>query len=63
METPTDAGYPSTVATHGISCEPCHKIASVNVENINYPGIFPGARHTLPGGRSTLHGGRSTLHG
>ncbi|MBT8486523.1 MAG: hypothetical protein HKO59_06390 [Phycisphaerales bacterium] len=43
METPSDATYPSAVSSHGISCETCHKIASVNVENINYPGIIEGA--------------------
>ncbi|MFN0059759.1 MAG: hypothetical protein ACKVX7_14975 [Planctomycetota bacterium] len=29
-------------ATHGISCEVCHKIADVDVSRINFPGIFPG---------------------
>ncbi len=43
MESPVDPGYPSIGANHGISCEVCHKIADVNVRNINYPGVFPGA--------------------
>lgn len=34
---------PSDAVGHGISCEVCHKIAHVNVDQINYPGIFPGA--------------------
>lgn len=34
---------PSEAVVHGISCEVCHKIADVNVDQINYPGIFPGA--------------------
>ncbi|MCP3978402.1 MAG: hypothetical protein GY716_03585 [bacterium] len=34
---------PSEQVMHGISCEVCHKIGDVNVDNINYPGIFPGA--------------------
>lgn len=40
---PTDPGYPSIGTVHGISCETCHKIAEVDVEKINFPGIFPGA--------------------
>jgi hypothetical protein len=43
MEGPLDTDYPSPAAAHGISCDVCHKIAHVNVENINYPGLFPGA--------------------
>ncbi len=34
---------PSEAVGHGISCEVCHKIAHINVDQINYPGIFPGA--------------------
>ncbi len=30
-------------ALHGISCEVCHKVADVDVDKINFPGIFPGA--------------------
>jgi hypothetical protein len=33
---------PDTVL-HGISCESCHKVADVDVSNIDYPGLFPGA--------------------
>ncbi|RMH10894.1 MAG: hypothetical protein D6695_10560 [Planctomycetota bacterium] len=43
MENPTDDGYPSPAAAHGISCEVCHKVADVDVSKINFPGIFPGA--------------------
>ncbi len=43
MLTPNDPGYPSTAVLHGISCETCHKMASVDVEKIDFPGIFPGA--------------------
>ncbi len=28
---------------HGVSCEVCHKIANVDTNKINFPGIFPGA--------------------
>ncbi|MCP3978398.1 MAG: hypothetical protein GY716_03565 [bacterium] len=39
-----DTSAPPTLELlHGISCEVCHKIADVDVANINYPGIFPGA--------------------
>lgn len=27
---------------HGVSCEVCHKIADVNVDKVNSPGIWPG---------------------
>ncbi|MCP5022765.1 MAG: hypothetical protein GY930_13450 [bacterium] len=43
MESPVDPGYPSIGANHGISCEVCHKIADVNVNKINFPGVYPGA--------------------
>jgi len=43
MEDPDDAGYPSVATTHGISCETCHKIADVDTDKIDFPGIFPGA--------------------
>jgi len=43
MEGPDDAGYPSTASAHGISCETCHKIANVDIQKIDFPGIFPGA--------------------
>ncbi len=43
MESPVDAGYPSAGTSHGISCDVCHKIADVNVDKINFPGVFPGA--------------------
>lgn len=43
MQGPQDAGYPNPATLHGISCETCHKIADVDVEKINFPGIFPGA--------------------
>lgn len=43
MENPTDPGYPSLGVVHGISCETCHKIADVDVDKINFPGIFEGA--------------------
>ncbi len=43
MEGPTDGTYPSNAVTHGISCDVCHKIADVDVDRINTPGIFPGA--------------------
>jgi len=34
---------PSNAALHGISCEICHKVADVNVTNINFPGVIAGA--------------------
>ncbi|MCP5021986.1 MAG: hypothetical protein GY930_09420 [bacterium] len=43
MEGPTDGTYPSAAVTHGISCDVCHKIADVDRDKINTPGIFPGA--------------------
>ncbi|MCK6456373.1 MAG: hypothetical protein L6Q92_07565 [Phycisphaerae bacterium] len=43
MEAPTDPGYPSDAAVHGISCDVCHKVADVDVSKIDFPGIFPGA--------------------
>jgi hypothetical protein len=43
MQNPTDPGYPSSGVVHGISCETCHKIADVDVNKINFPGVFPGA--------------------
>jgi len=42
MENPTDPGYPSQGVVHGISCETCHKIANVDVADVNFPGVFPG---------------------
>ena len=51
MENPTDVGYPSAAVMHGISCDTCHKIADVDVNKINFPGIFPGAvEFTRPDG-------------
>jgi len=51
LESPTDAGYPSLGTIHGISCETCHKVANVDIEKINFPGIFPGAvEYTRPEG-------------
>ncbi|MCH7813327.1 MAG: hypothetical protein IID40_04825 [Planctomycetes bacterium] len=36
---------------HGVSCDVCHKVADVNVANINYPGLFAGqAIVTRPAG-------------
>ena len=43
LEGPDDPGYPSEHATHGISCDVCHKVADVDVSKINHPGIYPGA--------------------
>lgn len=61
MEGPTDAGYPSIETIHGISCETCHKIADVDVDKVNYPGIFPGAvEFTRPEGpayEQVMYGG------
>lgn len=38
---------------HGVSCDVCHKVADVDVEKINFPGIFPGAvTFTRPAGPS-----------
>jgi cysteine-rich repeat protein len=31
---------PSVAAMHGVSCESCHKVADVDVRDINYPGLF-----------------------
>jgi hypothetical protein len=53
MENPTDPGYPSLAAVHGISCETCHKVANVDVADVNFPGIFPGVvDFTRPGGET-----------
>lgn len=53
MEGPQDAGYPSVAASHGVSCDVCHKVADVDVNKINFPGIFPGAvTFTRPQGAS-----------
>jgi len=41
-----DEPIPESVL-HGISCEMCHKVADVNVENINYPGLFNDDAATL----------------
>jgi hypothetical protein len=30
-------------AMHGVSCEICHKIADVDADKPNYPGLYPGA--------------------
>jgi len=55
MEDPTDPGYPSTAVVHGISCDICHKIANVNVPDVNFPGIFPGiVDYTRPQGPAYL---------
>ena len=43
MEGPDDDGYPSAATRHGVSCEACHKIADVDTEKIDFPGIFLGA--------------------
>ncbi len=43
LEGPSDPGYPSDHAMHGVSCDVCHKVAHVDVEKINHPGIYPGA--------------------
>ena len=43
LEGPGDVGYPSDAASHGISCETCHKIADVDTQKMNFPGIFPAA--------------------
>jgi hypothetical protein len=32
----------STAAMHGVSCEVCHKIANVDEQKMNFPGIYPG---------------------
>jgi len=55
MQNPTDPGYPSPAAVHGISCDTCHKVADVDVSKINFPGIFPGAvTFTRPQGPAYL---------
>ena len=42
-------------AVHGVSCDVCHKIAHVDEEKINYPGLFPGAvDFTRPSGPEYL---------
>ena len=36
---------------HGISCEACHKIASIDESKLNFPGIYPGVvNFTRPSG-------------
>lgn len=58
MQTPSDAGYPSIGAVHGVSCETCHKIADVDESKIDFPGIFPGAvEYFRPGpGEQIMYG-------
>jgi len=34
---------PSDSVQHGVSCDVCHKVADVDTNKINFPGIFPGA--------------------
>ena len=34
---------PTPAVMHGVSCDVCHKVADVNVANINCPGLFPAA--------------------
>lgn len=36
-----DLGSLSPGATHGVSCEVCHKIAHVDESKTDYPGLFP----------------------
>ncbi|MCP4960901.1 MAG: hypothetical protein GY925_16750, partial [Actinomycetia bacterium] len=43
VEGPDDIGFPSTAASHGVSCEACHKIADIDTQKMDFPGIFPGA--------------------
>lgn len=43
IQSPSDVGYPNAGATHGVSCETCHKIANVDLEKMNFPGIHPEA--------------------
>ncbi len=51
LEGPQDPSYPSDGTVHGIACDLCHKVADVNVANINYPGVFPGfGTYTRPQG-------------
>ncbi|GJM43248.1 MAG: hypothetical protein DHS20C21_00900 [Gemmatimonadota bacterium] len=38
-----DIGNLSGLAMHGVSCEVCHKIAHIDEEKKNFPGIYPGA--------------------
>ena len=53
MQNPTDPGYPSGAVMHGVSCETCHKMADVDMDKVNFPGIFPGAvEFTRPEGPS-----------
>jgi len=48
---PGDPGYPTPAVQHGVGCDICHKVADVDVEKINFPGIFPGAvTFTRPAG-------------
>ncbi|WP_456375474.1 hypothetical protein [Thiolapillus sp.] len=36
-------GIPPSGVAHGVSCEICHKIANVDENRINFPGLYPGA--------------------
>ncbi len=40
LQDPTQPRTPEAV--HGISCEVCHKVANIDIANVNHPGIFPG---------------------
>ncbi|MDP7005440.1 MAG: hypothetical protein QF718_04445 [Phycisphaerales bacterium] len=65
LEGPDDPGYPSEHAIHGISCDVCHKIADVDVEKINHPGIYPEAvTFTKPYDEQVQYGllGDATYH-
>ncbi len=39
----SDVLTPTDSVQHGVSCDVCHKVADVDVDKINFPGIFPGA--------------------
>jgi len=46
----------SPQAAHGISCEVCHKIAHIDENSTNYPGIYPGeVSFNLPDSPLVIH--------
>ena len=39
----SNVNMPTASVQHGVSCDVCHKVASIDESKINFPGIFPGA--------------------
>jgi hypothetical protein len=37
-----DYGAPTAAMTHGVACDLCHRIADIDIDKPNFPGIYPG---------------------